>query len=124
MVYKFCCYLDELINQNIASKFIDLAILGIIADMMDLRSFEVRELINEGLNNIRNPFFKEMIAANEISINRAGGLNPHTISFYIAPYINAITRVGTMEEKMLLFESMLDFKAYDLIPSTKRGCAG
>ena len=29
--------------------------------------------------------------------------------------------MGTQEEKLILFESMLDYKAYELIPSTKRG---
>lgn len=28
------------------------------------------------------------------------------------------------EEKLMLFESMLDFKGYELVPSTKRGCKG
>lgn len=32
--------------------------------------------------------------------------------------------MGTLEEKLLLFESMLDFRAYEQIPSTKRGCKG
>ena len=40
------------------------------------------------------------------------------------PLINSITRVGTMAEKTLLFESMLNWKAFDLVPSTKRGCSG
>lgn len=124
MVYKFCCYLDQILKKDVANDFIDLAILGIIADMMDLRPFEIRELINEGFNNLRNPFFKEMIASNKSAIDRAGGVNPHTVGFYVAPFINAVTRIGSMEEKNLLFESMLDFKAYELIPSTKRGCKG
>jgi len=51
-------------------------------------------------------------------------VTPFGISFYIAPYINATIRIGTLDEKMILFESMLDFKAYELIPSTKRGCKG
>ena len=29
-----------------------------------------------------------------------------------------------MKEKTILFESLLEFKAYDQIASTKRGCAG
>jgi len=29
-----------------------------------------------------------------------------------------------MEEKRVFFEAMLDYKAYDEIPSTKRGCKG
>lgn len=40
------------------------------------------------------------------------------------PLVNAITRVGIQDEKQILFESMLEWKAYDLIPSTKRGCKG
>lgn len=32
--------------------------------------------------------------------------------------------MGCWEEKLLLFEAMLDFRAYEQIPSTKRGCKG
>ena len=32
--------------------------------------------------------------------------------------------MGTQEEKLMLFESMLDYRGYELIPSTKRGCKG
>ena len=32
--------------------------------------------------------------------------------------------MGTQEEKLMLFESMLDFRGYEQIPSTKRGCKG
>lgn len=46
------------------------------------------------------------------------------VAWYIAPFINAVTRCGTIEEKILLFESMLFHKAYQEIPSTKRGCKG
>ena len=46
------------------------------------------------------------------------------LHFYIAPYINAVTRSGTAAEKLFLFESMLEFKSYEQIPSTKRGCKG
>ena len=45
-------------------------------------------------------------------------------AFYIAPLVNAVTRVGTLDEKFLLFDSMLEWKAYNLVPSTKRGCKG
>jgi single-stranded-DNA-specific exonuclease len=42
-------------------------------------------------------------------------------AFYIAPMVNAIVRSGTQDEKELVFESMLNFKAFNLVPSTKRG---
>lgn len=99
MVYKFCCYLDKILQTNEAYNFIDLAAIGMVADMMDIRDFETKELITEGITHLYNPFIKEMVNSNSVMINRAGGLTPHTIGFYIAPFINAVTRVGTLEEK-------------------------
>jgi single-stranded DNA-specific DHH superfamily exonuclease len=50
-----------------------------------------------------------MAIKNEFSLQ--GNITPFGVAFYIAPYINAVTRCGSQEEKLLLFESMLDFKA-------------
>ena len=60
-----------------------------------------------------------MIAKNEFSIGAE--LTPVAVSFYIAPYINAVTRSGTLDEKMLIFEAMLEYKCYEQILSNKRG---
>ena len=56
MVYKFCCYLDQLLGVDHADKYLDLVALGMIADMMDLRYFETKHLIQLGCENIRSPF--------------------------------------------------------------------
>ena len=122
MVYKFCCYLDQLLGADHADKYLDLVALGMIADMMDLRYFETKHLIQLGCENIRNPFIKMMMTRNEYSIK--GQLTPFTVGFYIAPYVNAVARVGTQQETLLLAESMLEYRAYEQIPSTKRGCSG
>lgn len=122
MVYKFCSRMDEIIGCNYANQFLDLVALGLVGDMMDIRNFETKYLISQGISNIRNPFIKEMVKTQSYSINRAGGLCPFAISFYIAPQINGTIRMGNAAEKLMLFESMLDFKAYEQIPSTKRGC--
>lgn len=124
MVWKFCCYLDEVMGCNYAQQFLDLVSVGMIADMMDLRDFETHHLVTKGLKQIRNPYLKGMVSKQDYSISKGGGLNPHTVGFYIAPYVNAITRMGTQEEKMMVFESMLDYKGYEQVPSTKRGCKG
>lgn len=124
VVYKFCSYIDQLMNYDYADQFLDLAAVGMIADVMDLRDFETHQLITKGLKNIRNPFLREMVQMQNYSISKAGGLCPFSVSFYIAPQINATIREGTFDEKLMLFESMLDFKAYEQIPSTKRGCSG
>lgn len=124
VVYKFCQYVDSLIDdgQNCADNILDLVSIGMIADMMQLTEYETRELILEGFNNLRNPFIKAFVDKQSYSLR--GELTPFGVSFYIAPYINAVIRLGTFEEKLLLFESMLDFKAYEQISSTKRGCKG
>lgn len=122
MVYKFCCYLDQLLGVDHADKYLDLVALGMIADMMDLRYFETKHLIQLGCENIRSPFIKMMMTRNEYSIK--GQLTPFTVGFYIAPYVNAVARVGTQQETLLLAESMLEYRAYEQIPSTKRGCSG
>lgn len=122
IVYKFCLVIDEILGESYADNYLDLVALGMIADMMDLRELETRYLIVEGLKDIRNPFFLEMVNKNEFKIK--GEFNPFTISWYVAPFINAMTRSGTLEEKKLLFKSMLEYEAYKLVPSTKRGCSG
>lgn len=106
MVYKFCSYFDKFLKTDNASNYLDLVGLGLIADMMDLRDFETHHLITKGLQFIRNPFLKGMVQKNSFSLGDE--LTPIGIAFYIAPYVNAITRIGTAEEKQVLFEAMLD----------------
>lgn len=122
MVYKFCSMIDQIMEVNYANLFLDLVSLGMVADMMDLRDFETRHLVMKGLNQIRNPYFKGMVEKQSYSLK--DGLSPFGIAFYIAPYVNATIRVGTQNEKLMLFESMLDYRGYELVPSTKRGCKG
>ena len=122
IVYKFCCYIDNIMNMDYANNYIDLVALALVADMMDLREYETKHLINAGLKKVANPYFKGMTIKNEYSLG--GKVTPFGVAFYIAPYVNAVTRSGTMEEKIVLFESMLEFKSFESIPSTKRGCKG
>ena len=122
MVYKFCQRLDTWMGTNHADLFLDLVALGMVADMMDLRDFETRRLVDKGLDNIRNPYFKEMVKRQAFPLR--DGITPFGIAFYIAPFVNATVRSGTQDEKLILFESMIDFRGYEQIPSTKRGCKG
>lgn len=122
MVYKFCSYLDSLLNLNVANYFLDLVAVGMVADMMDMRSFETKELIRRGFAQIRNPFIKGVIDKDQFHFS--GEVTQHKIAFYLVPLINAVTRVGNLDDKNILFESMLEHKADKLIPSTKRGEKG
>lgn len=124
IVYKFCKRFDELLGYDFADEFIDMVSLGLTGDMMSVKDFETKHLIHKGFTQIKNPFLKEMVRLQSYSINRAGGLCPFALSFYIVPQINGTIRMGTADDKLLLFESMLDFKGLEHIPSTKRGCKG
>lgn len=124
VVYQFCKYVSQFMgieNKPIEDLYLDLVATALIGDMMSLHSFETRRLITKGLNPelIRNPFIYEMWQKNKFKL----GEKPTAwgFTFYIVPFINAITRTGTLEEKELIFESMLKFKAFQQIPSNKRG---
>ena len=121
VVWQFCRYLDKLLNINNADKYRDLVALGLDADMMSLRSIETKHLIGTGLAHPHNPFIVTMARKNDFSLK--GKLTPIGVAFYIAPFVNSMTRSGTIEQKRLLFESMLTFKAFEEVPSTKRGHA-
>lgn len=123
VVYKFCCYMDELLDTSYADDYVDLATAGIIADVMPLKDFEIRQIILKGMQGFRNPLLKTMVAEDNFHF-QGKALTPFNIAWYIAPYINAITRSGTMSEKQVVFESMIEFLAYKTVPSTKRGCKG
>ena len=122
VVYQFCRYIDSLMHTNYAIEYEDLAALGLCADMMDTKQIETHFLMKDGFQRIRNPFFVEMMDRQDYQFQ--GGITPFGIAFYIVPYINAMTRSGTMEEKQLMFEAMLEWRSDELIPSTKRGCKG
>lgn len=119
IVYKFCCYIDSLLGIDNAKKYLDLVAVGMIADMMALTSIETKELISMGLKRINNPFLEAIIERNDFQFKK--GITPDRIAFYLAPLINAVTRAGSAEDRRLLLEAMLTYKAYDKIPSTKRG---
>ena len=131
VVWQFCRYIDSLTNTNFANNYLDLVAVGLCADMMDLRSFETRYLITKGFKkeNIRNPFIDYMIDKNNFPLSKSDYVSANEDSactsigaaFFIVPLINAITRSGTMEEKEIIFKSMLETEAYNLVLSNKRG---
>ena len=124
VVYQFCRYIDEKMKANFSEKYIDLVALGLTADMMSLTSIETKHLIHKGFQpeNIKNPYIYEMWQKNKFKLGEH--ITSIDAAFYIVPMINAVQRSGTIEEKEILFKSMLTFEAFKMIPSTKRGCKG
>ena len=121
VTWQFCRYLDTKMETNYAEQYFDLVSLGVIADMMSLQSIETKHVIHKGLEpeRLKNPFFYYLVEKNSFSLGRT--VTPIGVAFYIAPYVNAMVRSGTIDEKILLFKSMLKFEAFKRVPSTKRG---
>ena len=117
VTYKFCCCLDNLLGVKYANEFIDLTATGMIGDMMELCDLETRYIVNTGINNISN--FGLMSMVEKQSYSMGGKVTPIGIAFYIVPLINALIRVGTQEEKEILFRAFVE--PNEIVPSTKRG---
>lgn len=120
VAWQFCRYCDSQLGYMYADDLIDLAALGIVSDMMSVLSPENRYIIYTGLNNITNYFF--LALCEKQSFSMGGKINPTTIAFYITPLINALIRVGTMNEKRRCFEAFID--GHQMVLSGKRGAKG
>ena len=106
IVYKFLQALDEYYWNEYADDYLDLVALGNIGDMMDIKSYETRHIINKGIVNIKNKCLEAFIKAQDYSMN--GKVNIHNIQWYIVPVINAMIRIGSSEEKELLIKAFIE----------------
>lgn len=122
VTYKFIQMMDKILDKKESGQFIDLAAVSIVGDMMNLRDYENRYLVKEGLSHIQNLGLKQLITQQAYSIGDTTNITPTAIAWYIVPLVNALVRVGTQSEKELLFRSFIE--GYKIIPSTKRGCKG
>lgn len=106
IVYRFLQALDEELWEDYADNFLDLCAVGNIADLMDIRSFETRYFVNCGISNFKNKFLLALAKAQEFSMG--GKITIHNIAWYMSPVINSITRIGTLEERELVFRAMIE----------------
>lgn len=118
VVYKFLQYfLGD--NREKIKDWIDLVAFATISDMMSLLEIENRAILNVGLKNINNKFFKSLIE--EKSKSPFFKFSPLAISFFIVPSINAVIRLNEQGEKESLFFAIV--APDELIPSTHKYAA-
>ena len=99
VVWKFCKYFDEQELTDYADELVDLAAVGILADVSDVSesSMENRYIVKQGLDNQKNLAIKKIIGSYEF--------NSKSVLFSIAPLINASCRIGRNETAMQMFLS-------------------
>lgn len=110
IVYKFLQALDTETWNEFADDYLDLCALANISDVMDMRSFETRYITNTGLLNIKNKCLQALIKAQDYSMNCK--VNIHNIQWYITPVLNGMIRVGSNDEKELLFRAFIEQDEY------------
>lgn len=106
IVYKFLKALDDETWNEYADNYLDLCAFANISDVMDMRSYETRYLTNIGLKQINNKFLKALINAQEYSMN--GLISIHNVQWYLTPVGNALIRIGSHEEKELMFKAFIE----------------
>jgi single-stranded-DNA-specific exonuclease len=110
MVYKVIqCYSKKYGDNKHHQEYIDLAALGLISDMMDTRDLDNNFLIATGLKTIKNPMFKALLIKQSYSVSSVDTPNKIDVAFYITPLINAVIRVGTIEQNEQLFQGFTEY---------------
>ena len=97
VTWKFVKYLDFINGTNIADNLVDLAAVGIIADVcsVGIESMENREICDFGFRNLQNCGIRAITNAEEMT--------SETIGFSIAPLVNAANRMNQNKLALDLF---------------------
>lgn len=120
VTWQLCRALDYFFIKDLAWEYIDLCALGIVADMMSMLEVENQYLVQTGFKNIKNKMFKTLLEKQDYSMG--GKITPTTVAFYIVPLINAMIRVGSMDEKECLYLSFVMPEV--MVDCHKRGAKG
>ncbi len=117
MIYNFISSVDSYLNDDTnVEQYLDLVALGQIGDASDISDNEIRNIVFSGLDNINNPFIKSVLSAKDVKLNK---VTPQDLSFSIIPIVNAVTRVGTFEDRQNLFSALIS-DSEDLLVVPKR----
>ena len=105
VVYKFLQGVDKINNSTDYEKYIDLAAVSIVADVMKLSDLENKYLVAKGLSNITNPYLTTYLNTDQRV--RGKFVDPMVVAFYLVPLINGAIRAGSLEEQQELFEALI-----------------
>ena len=117
IVYEFLRALDDYYLYDMANDYLDLVAFGNISDVMNIKNYQTRYYIEQGMYNIKNKFLKALDKAQEFSTN--GEINIHNISWYWTPICNAMIRIGKYEDRELMFRAFIETD--EVFPYQKRG---
>lgn len=104
VVYKFIeAYKEELNIDVDITKYLDLVMLGQTADVSDISDKEIRYYITQGVNKPLNKLLLTTLKDKDLE----SGFATRDMSFSLISMINSVSRVGTLDEKQLLFKALV-----------------
>ena len=123
IVYKFIeSYLKATNNTNdeLLKKCIPFAALGTIADVMNIGDLGTKGIVNKAFSTpiAELPQFFQVVneADGRLARHNYTHMNAFLIGWYVAPFINAVIRTGSREERQEALELMIgDFSYHDSI---------
>jgi len=122
MVYKVIeAYSEKFHDGETHKKFMDLAAVGVISDMMDTRSLDNNYIIKNGLKQIYNRFLQSLLDKQGYSVSSTTSPNKVDIAFYITPLINGVIRIGSVEEKEMMFSAFTKTDSNQTFERTYKG---
>lgn len=121
VAWMFTLCVQEMYNLDAgAENFCDLAGFGALSDMAPYSDVNMRALFGCGLGDdstVTNPFLDAMCRKNAYNMGRRGGLTYMSYAFYVSPFVNAVWRSGTVEERRLLVDAFLEWKDQSIVDS-------
>lgn len=94
VVYKFCKAIDDIIDDDVSDKYLDLVAVGLVGDMMNVVNLENRYYITRGLQEVNNIGLNRILKGAKVNMYK---YNSKDIGFSVAPLINASSRMGEIE---------------------------
>ena len=108
---KYVLYMDEMNLTSYAQDLWVYAAIGLIADMSDMSVPENRYIAHRGLAQFKNPMVKKMIGTY--------AFDSQSVSFSIAPLVNAAMRMHENEKAMNVFLADDETEIADLVKDLK-----
>ena len=111
MVYLVCKALETHVSSGIMDDILNLVSIGQVGDSSNLIENEVRNMCFNSIRNIKNNFMRTVYTSESFKDVDLGLITLKNLSWGgVVPMINAVTRVGSVEDKAIVFQALADIR--------------
>ncbi|OPH61879.1 hypothetical protein BC351_01155 [Paenibacillus ferrarius] len=106
LIWQICRVLDDKFNVNYSQDLVDMAAIGLISDMMCMKTMENRAIVSLGLSNVKNIGLAAILGFK--GLKNKEKLSTVDIGFNVSNLLNAVARM----DKLGLGLELLTTKTY------------